>query len=101
MRLNVGVDSSAFISITSIGRLDLISTAFDEMLTTVAVKEEVLTERNRGTSALTSLLDDVSICETTSEAQKIASLKRIAIRTKCRDEDVRHEVYGQHSVKYR
>lgn len=75
----VVVDSSALIPLAWIGRLDLISTTFNEIRTTDAVKDEVLTEGKRGTAALTSFLEDILICETPSEAQEVASLEGIAV----------------------
>ena len=73
------VDSSALIPLSWVGRLDLISTTFDEIRTTDAVKQEVLTEGKRGTAALTSFLDDIPICETSPEAEKVASLEGVAV----------------------
>ena len=51
-----------------VGRLDLISATVDEIRTTEVVRDEVLTEGKRGTALLKSFLDDVSICDTSSEA---------------------------------
>ncbi|ERG96742.1 hypothetical protein [Haloquadratum walsbyi] len=57
----VVVDSSALIPLAWVGRLDLISTVFDDIRTTVDVRTEVLTEGKRGTAALDTFLEDVDI----------------------------------------
>lgn len=75
----VVVDSSALIPLSWVGRLDLISTHFDEIRTTDAVRDEVLTDGKRGTATLTSFLDDTSICETPPDAEEVASLEGIAV----------------------
>jgi predicted nucleic acid-binding protein len=73
------VDSSALIPLAWVGRLGLISTTFDEIRTTQGVRDEVLTEGKRGTSALRSFLDDVSICEMPPDAEEVASLEGVAV----------------------
>ncbi len=75
----VVVDSSALIPLAWVGRLNLISNAFDQIRTTESVRDEVLTDGKRGTAALQSFLADVPICETPSEAEAIASLEGIAV----------------------
>ncbi|NGM69029.1 hypothetical protein G6M89_08385 [Natronolimnobius sp. AArcel1] len=75
----VVVDSSALIPLAWVGRLDLIDAVFDEVRTTAAVKDEVLIEGKRGTAALTSFLENVSICETPTDAENVASLEGIAV----------------------
>lgn len=75
----VVADSSALIPLSWVGRLDLISTTCDEIRTTEKVRDEVLTEGKRGTAALKSFLDDVSICETPPEAEEVASLEGVAV----------------------
>ncbi|MFW6321319.1 MAG: hypothetical protein ACOC0Z_05665 [Halohasta sp.] len=75
----VVVDSSALIPLAWIGRLDLISSTFDEIRTTESVRDEVLTDGKRGTASLQSFLDDVSICETPRESEDVASLEGIAV----------------------
>lgn len=75
----VVVDSSALIPLAWVGRLDLVSATFDEIRTTEAVRDEVLTEGKPGTASLRSFLDDVPIHETPPEAEEIASLEGIAV----------------------
>lgn len=75
----VVVDSSALIPLAWVGRLDLISSIFDEIRTTEAVREEVLTEGKRGTAPLKEFLEDVPICETPPEAEEVGPLEGIAV----------------------
>jgi predicted nucleic acid-binding protein len=75
----VVADSSALIPLSWVGRLDLISATCDEIRTTEKVRDEVLTEGRRGTAALKSFLDDVSICETPPKAEEVASLEGVAV----------------------
>jgi len=73
------VDSSALIPLARIGRLDLISAIFDKLRTTRQVRDEVLTEGKRGTAALTTFFDDVSVCEMPTDAENVASLEGVAV----------------------
>ncbi|WP_262177556.1 hypothetical protein [Haloarcula laminariae] len=73
------VDSSALIPLARIGRLDLISAIFDELRTTHQVRDEVLAEGKRGTAALATFFDDVSICEMPTDTETVASLEGIAV----------------------
>ncbi|ELY54965.1 hypothetical protein C491_17749 [Natronococcus amylolyticus DSM 10524] len=75
----VVVDSSALIPLAWVGRLDLISATFDEIRTTELVRDEVLVDGKRGTAALTAFLDDVPACETSPQAEEVASLEGIAV----------------------
>jgi predicted nucleic acid-binding protein len=75
----VVVDSSALIPLAWVGRLDLISTVFDDIRTTVDVRTEVLTEGKRGTAALDTFLEDVDIHETPASAEEVASMEGIAV----------------------
>ncbi|WP_255192653.1 hypothetical protein [Natronobeatus ordinarius] len=75
----VVVDSSALIPLAWVGRLDLVSTTFDDVRTTEAVREEVLTEGKRGTAALDEFLEGVTIHETQAEAGEVASLEGVAV----------------------
>jgi predicted nucleic acid-binding protein len=75
----VVVDSSALIPLAWVGRLDLISTAFDEIRTTEGVREEVLTEGKRGTAALDEFLAEVAIHDTPARAGDVASMEGIAV----------------------
>lgn len=52
----VGVDSPALIPLAWIGRLEPVSTTFDDIRTMEAVREEVLTEGKRGTATLDEIL---------------------------------------------
>ncbi|MUW15492.1 hypothetical protein GJ633_13255 [Halorubrum sp. CBA1125] len=72
------VDSSALIPLAWVGRLDLVSTAFDEIRTTEAVRAEVLTEGKRGTAALGEFLADVAVHDTPARADEVASMEGIA-----------------------
>lgn len=75
----VVVDSSALIPLAWVGRLDLVSTAFDDIRTTEEVREEVLTEGTRGTAALDEFLENVAIHETPNAADEVASMEGIAV----------------------
>ncbi|MFT4889171.1 MAG: putative nucleic acid-binding protein [Halobacteriales archaeon] len=75
----VVVDSSGLIPLAWVGRLDLISTAFDEIRTTEVVREGVLTEGKRGTAALDEFLADVAIHDTPARADDVASMEGIAV----------------------
>jgi predicted nucleic acid-binding protein len=75
----VVVDSSALIPLAWVGRLDLISTTFDDVRTTEVVQEEVLTEGKRGTAALDDFLADVDVHDTTVAAEEVASMEGIAV----------------------
>jgi predicted nucleic acid-binding protein len=75
----VVVDSSALIPLAWVGRLDLISTAFDEIRTPEGVREEVLTEGKRGTAALEGFLSDVAVHDTPARADDVASMEGIAV----------------------
>lgn len=73
----VVVDSSALIPLAWVGRLDLVSTAFDDIRITEEVREEVLTEGMRGTAALDAFLTDVTVHQTPTAAQDVASMEGI------------------------
>ena len=73
------VDSSALIPLAWVGRLDLISTTFDDVRTTEAVQEEVLTEGKRGTAALDEFLAYVTVHDTPATAEEVASMEGIAV----------------------
>jgi len=75
----VVVDSSALIPLAWVGRLDLISIAFNEVRTTEEVRAEVLTEGKRGTAALDAFLGDVAIHDTPARAEEVASMEGIAV----------------------
>jgi len=75
----VVVDSSALIPLAWVGRLDLVSTAFDDIRTTEDVRAEVLTEGKRGTAALDAFLSDVTVHETPARAEAVASMEGIAV----------------------
>ena len=74
----VVVDSSALIPLAWIGRLDLVSTAFEDVHTTEAVCEEVLVEGKRGTAALDEFLAGVTVHEPPDAAEDVASMEGIA-----------------------
>jgi predicted nucleic acid-binding protein len=75
----VVVDSSALIPLAWVGRLDLVSTVFDEIRTTEEVREEVLTGGKRGTVALEKFLADVAVHDTPARAAEVASMEGIAV----------------------
>lgn len=75
----VVVDSSALIPLSWIGRLDLIDSVFEEIRTTEAVRDEVLTEGKRGTAELKSFLENVQVHETPEPAEDVANLEGIAV----------------------
>ena len=74
----VAVDSSALIPLAWVGRLELISAAFDDIRTTEDVRDEVLTEGQRGTAALDEFLSDVPVRETPARAEEVASMEGLA-----------------------
>lgn len=74
----VVVDSSALIPLAWVGRLDLVSTAFDEVRTTELVQGEVLAEGKRGTAALDGFLASVAVHEPPAAAEDVASMEGIA-----------------------
>jgi predicted nucleic acid-binding protein len=74
----VVVDSSALIPLAWVGRLDLVSTAFDEVRTTEPVQREVLAEGKRGTAALDEFLANVAVHEPPAAADGVASMEGIA-----------------------
>ncbi|MFC6719560.1 hypothetical protein ACFQGT_13780 [Natrialbaceae archaeon GCM10025810] len=75
----VVVDSSALIPLAWVGQLHLVSTTFEEIRTTEAVREEVLTEGKRGTAALDGFLEDVAVHRTPDTADEVASMEGIAV----------------------
>ena len=75
----VVVDSSALIPLAWVGRLDLVSTVFDDVRTTEDVREEVLTEGKRGTATLDEFLADVDVHGTPDAAGDVASMEGIAV----------------------
>ena len=75
----VVADSSALIPLARVGRLDLISAAFDDIRTTEDVRDEVLTEGQRGTAALDEFLADVPVRETPARAEEVASMEGLAV----------------------
>ncbi|MFC7155785.1 hypothetical protein ACFQPA_09990 [Halomarina halobia] len=74
----VVVDSSALIPLAWVGRLDLVTDAFDDLRTTEMVREEVLVTGKPGTIALESFLEDVSVEETPPDAERVAEVEGIA-----------------------
>jgi len=75
----VVADSSALIPLAWVGRLDLVSTAFEDVRTTEEVREEVLTEGKRGTAALDEFLEGVAVHNTPAAADDVASIEGIAV----------------------
>ncbi|WP_251342091.1 hypothetical protein [Haloplanus halophilus] len=75
----VVVDSSALIPLAWVGRLDLIPTAFDEVRTTEEIRAEVLTEGKRGTATLEGFLADVTVHDTPTRSENVASMEGIAV----------------------
>lgn len=75
----VVVDSSALIPLAWVGRLGLVSTAFEDVRTTAAIRDEVLVEGTRGTAALEEFLTDVSVHEPPADADDVASMEGIAV----------------------
>lgn len=75
----VVVDSSALIPLAWAGQLDSIGDVFEEIRTTRAVEDEVLVEGKRGTAALESFLEEATVRETPSEAERVADLEGTAV----------------------
>jgi len=75
----VVLDSSALIPLAWVGRLDLVSTVFDDYRTTEDVREEVLVEGKRGTAALEKFLTNVTVQDTPARAEEVASMEGVAV----------------------
>lgn len=75
----VVVDSSALIPLAWIGRLDLLSSTFDTIRTSEAVRDEVLTTEQRGAATLRPFLDGGSIHASPPRASEVAELEGIAV----------------------
>ncbi|MDZ5811687.1 hypothetical protein U4E84_10070 [Halorubrum sp. AD140] len=73
------VDSSALVPLAWVGRLDLVSTIFDDIRTTEEVRAEVLIEGKRGTAALDEFLEGVAVHDTPARADEVASMEGIAV----------------------
>jgi predicted nucleic acid-binding protein len=73
------VDSAALIPLAWVGRLDLVSTVFEGIRTTEAVRSEVLTEGKRGTAALDEFLVDVTVHAIPDRAEDVASMEGVAV----------------------
>ena len=74
----VVVDSSALIPLSWVGRLDLVEDIFDDIHTTRGVSDEVLVEGKRGTAALETFLEDVTLHPTPEDAEAVAELDGVA-----------------------
>jgi len=77
--VRVVVASSALIPLARVGRLDLITTMFENVRTTGDVRDVALAEGKRGTASLSSFLDDVAICAVPNDAEDVASLEGITV----------------------
>lgn len=75
----VVVDSSALIPLARVGRLELISTIFDDVQTTEVVEAEVLVAGKRGTAALERFLADVTVRPAPAESETVATMEGIAV----------------------
>jgi predicted nucleic acid-binding protein len=75
----VVVDGSTLIPLAWVGRLELLHTVFERVETTTEVRDEVLVEGERGTAALESFLQDVTVHETTDDAERLARLEGVAL----------------------
>lgn len=75
----VVVDSSALIPLAWVGRLKLIPAIFDDVQTTTIVQDEVLVEGKRGTEALESFLEKVSVREVPPRSDHVAAMEGIAV----------------------
>jgi predicted nucleic acid-binding protein len=75
----VVVDSSALIPLAWVGRLELVSTAFDDVRTTEGVRPEALTEGKPGTAALDEFLADVAVHDTPDRVDEVASMEGTAV----------------------
>lgn len=74
----VVVDSSALIPLAWVGRLDLVSTVFEDIETTDAVEEEVLVGGKPGTAALRRFFDDIEVHDSPAESGSVADAEGIA-----------------------
>lgn len=72
------LDSSVLIPLAWVGRLDLLYEVFSDLETTDDVQAEVLEPGKRGTAALRTFLDEVSVHESPSRADELAELEGIA-----------------------
>lgn len=75
----VVVDSSALIPLTWVGRLDLITTVFDDVETVGGVRDEVLVDGKRGTAALETFLEDVTVHSRPSRAEHVAEREGLSV----------------------
>lgn len=75
----VVVDSSALIPLAWVGELNLISTTFETIRTTVDVRDEILIEGKRGTPALDDFISDISVHERATAAEEVATMEGIAV----------------------
>lgn len=73
------VDSSALIPLAWVGRLDLVPSAFKEVVTTAPVEDEVIVEGKPGAAALRDFLEDVTVLDSPSETEAVAELEGIAV----------------------
>lgn len=56
-----------------------VSTAFDEVRTTEAVENEVLTEGKRGIATLAEFLTEMAVHDTPARADEVATMEEIAV----------------------
>lgn len=75
----VVVDSSALIPLAWVGRLDLITTNFEDIQTVDDVREEVLVDGKRGTARLEDFLGRITIHPRPPEAEHVADLEGLSV----------------------
>lgn len=75
----VVVDSSALIPLAWVGRLDLITTHFEDIQTVDEVREEVLVDGKRGAARLEDFLESVTVHPRPPEAEHVADLEGLSV----------------------
>lgn len=75
----VVVDSSALIPLAWVGRLNLITTHFEDIQTVDDVREEVLVDGKRGAARLEDFLGSVTVHPRPPEAEHVANLEGLSV----------------------
>lgn len=75
----VVVDSSALIPLAWVGRLDLITTQFENIQTVDGVRDEVLVQGKQGTARLESFLESTTVHPKPPKAEHVANLEGLSV----------------------
>lgn len=74
----VVVDSSALIPLAWVGQLELGQAVFQQVHTTIGVRDEVVTDGQRGAARLGDFLEDATVHPTPTDAEAVADLEGIS-----------------------